>query len=58
MDPLGEDGNAQDGSSHVQATVALEGGGATIAQARHLAVSFLSRRRAGTGCRCRSARWN
>lgn len=42
VDPLGEDGNAQDGRSQVQTTVALEGGGATIAQARHLAVSFLS----------------
>ncbi|WP_369268700.1 ATP-binding protein [Streptomyces sp. R11] len=39
--PLGEDGGA--GRCSLQSTVALEGDGTTIAQARHLAVDFLRR---------------
>lgn len=47
--PLDEDGRARGRSSFLQTTVALEGGGATIAQARHLAVDFLSRAKNGHG---------
>ncbi|MFD0005049.1 ATP-binding protein [Streptomyces sp. NPDC127178] len=39
--PLGEDGGAGAGRFSLQSTVALEGDGTTIAQARHLAVDFL-----------------
>ncbi|MEV6997672.1 ATP-binding protein [Streptomyces sp. NPDC093982] len=41
--PLGEDGGADAGRFSLQSTVALEGDGTTIAQARHLAVDFLRR---------------
>lgn len=41
--PLGEDGGAAAGRVSLQTTVALEGDGTTIAEARHLAVDFLRR---------------
>ena len=42
--PVGED-NTEPGGRVMQTTVALEGDGATIAQARHLAAGFLARLR-------------
>ncbi|MFC9289142.1 ATP-binding protein [Streptomyces sp. NPDC057052] len=46
--PVGEDATASGGQA-LQATVALEGGGADIARARHLAADFLSRVQAEHG---------
>ncbi|MFE5403153.1 ATP-binding protein [Streptomyces sp. NPDC056580] len=46
--PVGEDGTTP-GERDLQATVALEGDGLVIAQARHLAVDFLTRVQADHG---------
>ncbi|WP_229900936.1 ATP-binding protein [Streptomyces capoamus] len=46
--PAGEDGSMP-GSRAIQATVALDGDGTVIAQARHLAADFLTRVRAEHG---------
>ncbi|MFJ8470034.1 ATP-binding protein [Streptomyces swartbergensis] len=46
--PVGEDGTAPDGWA-IQTTVALDGDGACIAEARHLAADFLIRLQADHG---------